>query len=46
VSVVVGSRNATQVESNVERYQARIPDALWKALAAERLIPELAVQPN
>ncbi|HEX4057199.1 MAG TPA: aldo/keto reductase [Galbitalea sp.] len=46
VSVVVGSRNSEQVDSNVERYQTPIPDALWRALAAEHLIPELAIQPK
>jgi D-threo-aldose 1-dehydrogenase len=44
VSVVVGSRNAQQVYSNIARYQTPIPDALWKALAAEHLIPELSRQ--
>jgi D-threo-aldose 1-dehydrogenase len=44
VSVVVGSRTAAQVDSNVARYQAPIPSALWAALAAERLIPALANQ--
>jgi D-threo-aldose 1-dehydrogenase len=43
VSVVVGSRNAAQVNSNIERYETHIPPALWTALAAERLIPALAV---
>jgi D-threo-aldose 1-dehydrogenase len=44
VSVVVGSRNAEQVESNVARYQTPIPAALWSALKADHLIPEHAVQ--
>lgn len=46
VSVVVGSRNSAQVDSNVERYQTPIPDSLWRALAAEHLIPELTEQPT
>jgi D-threo-aldose 1-dehydrogenase len=46
VSVVVGSRNAQQVNSNLERYETPIPPTLWTALAADHLIPELAVQPQ
>lgn len=42
VSVVVGSRTAKQVDSNVARYLAPIPAALWTDLAADHLIPELA----
>jgi D-threo-aldose 1-dehydrogenase len=42
VSVVVGSRNAEQVDGNVARYRAPIPAALWTDLAADHLIPELA----
>ena len=38
VSVVVGSRTAAQVESNVERYEAPIPDELWTELRHEGLI--------
>jgi D-threo-aldose 1-dehydrogenase len=40
VSVVVGSRNAAQVDSNVQRYRAQIPPELWVDLAQARLIPE------
>ncbi|MEO7122734.1 MAG: aldo/keto reductase, partial [Lacisediminihabitans sp.] len=40
VSVVVGSRNADQVDSNVLRHQTRIPTALWAELAEANLIPE------
>jgi D-threo-aldose 1-dehydrogenase len=38
VSVVLGTRTADQVESNVDRYEARIPEALWSDLRAEGLI--------
>ena len=39
VSVVVGSRTAAQTESNVDRYRATVPDALWEELRAEALLP-------
>lgn len=39
VSVVVGSRTAAQTESNVDRYLATVPDALWEELRAEALLP-------
>jgi len=38
VSVVVGSRTATQVESNVDRYGAHIPEQLWTDLRADGLV--------
>jgi len=40
VSVVVGSRNAAQVDSNVQRYRAQVPPELWVDLAQARLISE------
>lgn len=40
VSVVLGSRNAGQVDGNVQRYRAPIPPELWSELAEEGLIPE------
>ena len=42
VSVVVGSRNSDQVDSNVQRYQAHIPTELWADLTQAHLIPELS----
>ena len=41
VSVVVGSRTAEQVEGNVQRYAAHIPDELWTDLTELELIPPL-----
>jgi D-threo-aldose 1-dehydrogenase len=40
VSVVVGVRDAAQVESNVQRYNTPIPPALWTELVARQLVPE------
>ena len=39
VSVVVGARNAQQVQSNLARWATPIPDALWGELADAGLIP-------
>jgi len=39
VSVVLGTRTAEQVASNVSRYETVIPDEVWAELAAEGLIP-------
>jgi D-threo-aldose 1-dehydrogenase len=39
VSVVLGTRTAEQVVSNVSRYETAIPDEVWVELAAEGLIP-------
>ena len=39
VSVVLGSRTAAQVVSNVERYFERIPQQLWTDLMSEGLVP-------
>jgi len=38
VSVVLGMRTASQVASNVSRYDAEIPAALWEELEGEGLI--------
>jgi D-threo-aldose 1-dehydrogenase len=38
VSVVLGTRTAGQVESNVDRYEARIPGDVWSELRAKGLI--------
>ena len=40
VSVVVGVRDAAQVDGNVERYNTSIPPALWTELVARHLLPE------
>jgi D-threo-aldose 1-dehydrogenase len=39
VSVIPGGQGLAEMESNVRAAGAAIPDALWQALAAERLIP-------
>ena len=39
VSVVLGTRTAEQVVSNVSRYETVIPEELWTELQAEGLIP-------
>jgi D-threo-aldose 1-dehydrogenase len=39
VSVVLGTRTAEQVVSNVSRYATEIPEQLWSDLQAEGLIP-------
>jgi D-threo-aldose 1-dehydrogenase len=38
VSVVLGTRTASQVISNVDRYEAVIPDALWRELENQELV--------
>jgi D-threo-aldose 1-dehydrogenase len=46
-SVVVGARTAAQVESNVARYSAGVPDALWADLRSSALLPSASVpEPN
>jgi D-threo-aldose 1-dehydrogenase len=40
ISVVVGIRDAGQLRSNVERYSASIPAALWSDLRDEALLPD------
>jgi D-threo-aldose 1-dehydrogenase len=40
VSVVVGVRDAAQVDGNVDRYNTPIPPALWTELVARQLLPE------
>lgn len=39
VSVVLGTRTAEQVVSNVSRYETQVPDELWAELGAAGLIP-------
>ena len=39
VSVVLGTRTAQQVASNVSRYETPIPDEVWAELQIEGLIP-------
>lgn len=39
VSVVLGTRTAAQVASNVGRYETPIPDGLWEALRDGGLLP-------
>ena len=41
VSVVVGARGGDQVRSNIERYQATMPQGLWSELEAAGLVAEL-----
>jgi D-threo-aldose 1-dehydrogenase len=41
-SVVVGARAGVQVRSNVERFETPVPEALWRDLEREGLIPALA----
>jgi D-threo-aldose 1-dehydrogenase len=41
VSVVVGVRDAAQMNGNVARYSAAIPAALWSDLRASSLLPDL-----
>lgn len=38
-SVVLGARTAAQVASNVSRYRAQVPAALWRALVDAGLVP-------
>jgi D-threo-aldose 1-dehydrogenase len=40
VSVVVGVRDAAQMNSNVERYSKTIPAALWSELRERHLLPD------
>ncbi len=40
VSVVVGVRDAAQVNSNVERYSRHIPEDLWADLLERHLLPD------
>jgi D-threo-aldose 1-dehydrogenase len=40
VSVVVGVRNAAQMNSNVERYETPVPAALWTELVSLGLLPD------
>jgi D-threo-aldose 1-dehydrogenase len=41
LSVVVGVRDASQVNSNVERYSTSIPADLWSDLREHHLLPDL-----
>jgi D-threo-aldose 1-dehydrogenase len=43
VNVTLGMRNAAQVNSNVARYEARVPEALWPALVEAGLVEPAAV---
>lgn len=43
VNVTLGMRNAGQVDSNVERYAAAVPEELWPALVAAGLVEPAAV---
>ncbi len=43
VSVVVGARTPAQVEGNVARYSASVPDALWQDLRSAALLPSAAL---
>jgi D-threo-aldose 1-dehydrogenase len=40
VSVVVGVRDAAQMNSNIERYSKPIPAALWTELVSQHLLPD------
>ncbi|MGO4535014.1 hypothetical protein [Leifsonia sp. 2MCAF36] len=40
VSVVTGMRTEAHVLSTVDRYQARVPEALWEELDASGLAPD------
>ncbi|MCW2601776.1 MAG: aldo/keto reductase [Frankiales bacterium] len=40
VAVVVGARDARQVEGNVERHAEPVPNELWRELASEGLVPD------
>jgi D-threo-aldose 1-dehydrogenase len=40
VSVVVGARDATQVMSNIERYETTVPEAVWADLRAAALVSD------
>lgn len=44
-SVVVGSRTARQVESNVSRYVTEIPDGLWVELQRAGILPSTYPEP-
>jgi D-threo-aldose 1-dehydrogenase len=43
VSVIPGGQGRTEMESNLRAAGARVPLALWQALAAEGLIPDRLV---
>ncbi|MHC5794639.1 aldo/keto reductase [Lacisediminihabitans sp. FW035] len=43
VSVVIGARNGAQMSSNLERYAAVVPDALFTDLQAAGILPGLAL---
>ena len=46
VSVVIGARSAEQIASNVARYLAPVPPALWAELAALGLLSTLSTTMN
>lgn len=46
VSVCVGSRSPQQIESNVELYRSRVPEAVWAELKNEGLLRPDAPEPT
>jgi D-threo-aldose 1-dehydrogenase len=42
-AVAVGMRSPSEVDEDLRRFQADIPDGLWRDLVAEGLIPAGAV---
>ncbi len=44
--VVVGCRNAAQLDESLEMFAVEIPPKLWRDLKAERLLPEHAPTPE
>lgn len=45
-SVLVGARSAAEVRDCAEQFAAPVPDALWRDLRAEKLLPPDAVPPT
>ncbi len=45
-TVVVGCRNAQQVDDTIRMFETPIPQALWEELKAERLLPDHAPTPQ
>lgn len=46
VSVVVGARDAAQIDSNVAWFEEPLPDGLWQHLRERRLVAEAAPLPS
>ena len=44
--IMVGCRNAEQVEDTVRMFETQIPASLWQELKQVRLLPEDAPTPN